>query len=205
VPSLPSRRSAPGAGGVQKKKRRLVLIRPYERQDWDGVWAILEPVFRAGETNAIPVDISEEDARREWTSEPKEVFVAVDQASGQVVGTYYVKPNHEGPGAHVCNCGYVVSEKARGRGIAAQMCEHSQREAVSRGYRAMQFNLVVASNERAVRLWRKLGFDTVGTLPGAFRHSRLGFVDAYVMYKRLGSVAQEAAPADAAPPRGAVS
>lgn len=166
-----------------------MLIRPYERQDWDNVWAILEPVFRAGETYALPLDISKEDARRAWTSEPKEVFVAVDQATGQLLGTYYLKPNYDGPGAHVCNCGYVVSESARGMGVASQMCEHSQGEAASRGYRAMQYNLVAASNDRAVRLWRKLGFDIVGTLPGAFQHPRLGFVDAYVMYKLLGSAA----------------
>ena len=178
-----------------------MLIRPYERRDWDRVWAILEPVFRAGETYAFPLDISKEDARRAWTAQPKEVFVAVDQTTGQLLGTYYLKPNTDGPGAHVCNCGYVVSEKARCKGVASQMCAHSQREAVSRGYRAMQFNLVVASNDGAVRLWQKMGFDITGTLPGAFRHPRLGFVDAYVMYKLLGPADQQDAAADGASPR----
>jgi ribosomal protein S18 acetylase RimI-like enzyme len=163
-----------------------MLIRRYERQDWSNVWAILEPVFRAGETYAFPVDISEEDARRAWTGSPKEIFIAEDGDTGQIVGTYYLKPNHDGPGSHVCNCGYVVSADARGRGVASLMCEHSQDEAASRGFRAMQFNLVAASNDGAVRLWKKMGFDVVGTLPGAFRHPNLGFVDAHVMYKLLG-------------------
>ena len=117
----------------------------------------------------------------------KQVFVAVDEATGDLLGTYYVKANFEGAASHICNCGYVVSERARGRGIAARMCEHSQREAIARGFRAMQYNLVVSSNEGAVHLWKKMGFAIVGTIPEAFRHPRLGFVDAYVMYKRLRS------------------
>ena len=162
-----------------------MLIRPYERHDWSRVWALLEPVFRAGETYAFPSDISEEDARLAWTSAPKEVFVALDETERRLLGTYYLRPNAEGPGSHVCNCGYVVSEDARGKGVASLMCKHSQEEALSRGYRAMQFNLVVASNEGAIRLWKKLGFEVVGTLPGSFRHPGLGFVDAHVMYKHL--------------------
>jgi GNAT superfamily N-acetyltransferase len=162
-----------------------VFIRPYTQEDWEHVWAILEPVFRAGETYAYPRDISAEVAKDAWTSSPKVVFVAVDDRTGHILGTYYLRPNFEGPGSHVCNCGYVVSETARGKGVATRMCEHSLAEAASRGYRAMQFNLVVSTNEGAVRLWKKLGFDTIGTLPGAFRHARLGFVDAHIMYKRL--------------------
>ncbi len=168
-----------------------VVIRPFEGGDWGGVWAILEPVFRAGETYAVAVDISEAEARRLWTGPPKSAFVAEDRGSGQLLGTYYLKPNHEGPGSHVCNCGYVVAQSARGRGLASMMCVDSQREAVERGFRAMQFNLVAASNEGAARLWRELGFDIVGTLPGAFRHPRLGFVDAHVMFKALIEAARE--------------
>lgn len=162
-----------------------VMIRPFEPPDWEQVWAILEPVFRAGETYAFPRDMSAERARIAWTTESRTPFVALDEGSGRIVGTYFVKPNFEGPGSHVCNCGYVVSEHARGRGVASLMCEHSQREAASRGYRAMQFNLVVSTNEAAVRLWKNLGFEIVGTVPEAFHHPRLGYVDAYVMYKRL--------------------
>jgi ribosomal protein S18 acetylase RimI-like enzyme len=163
----------------------VVLIRPYAAADWPAVWAILEPVFRAGETYAFPREISAEQAREAWTTAGKQVFVAIDEPTGEVLGTYYLKSNFDGAASHICNCGYVVSERARGRGIAARMCEHSQDEALARGFRAMQFNLVVSSNASAVRLWRRMGFTIVGMIPEAFRHPRLGFVDAYVMYKRL--------------------
>ena len=165
--------------------RGQTVVRRYRDEDWPAVWAVLEPVFRAGETYAYPPDITEVDARRTWTTHPKTVFVAEDSGTGHILGTYYVKPNYEGPGAHVCNCGYVVSAQARGRGIAALMCEHSQREAMSRGFLAMQYNLVASSNRAAVHLWQKMGFTIVGTLPGAFAHPTLGFVDAYVMHKPL--------------------
>jgi ribosomal protein S18 acetylase RimI-like enzyme len=167
-----------------------MMIRPFAQQDWPEVWAILGPVFRAGETYAFPPDITEDDARRAWTDSPRSTFVAVEPESGELLGTYYLKANQQGPGDHVCNCGYVTSERARGKGVATRMCEHSQEVAVERGYRAMQFNLVAASNAGAVSLWKKLGFEIVGTLPGAFQHPTQGFVDAYVMYKTL-------APADA--------
>jgi ribosomal protein S18 acetylase RimI-like enzyme len=127
--------------------------------------------------------MTSEEARSMWT-ESKSAFVAVDD-DGRTVGTYYLKPNHEGGGSHVCNCGYAVAEHARGKGVASALCEHSQREAVARGYEAMQFNFVVSTNESAVRLWKKMGFAVVGTLPRVFRHPTLGLVDAYVMHKFL--------------------
>ena len=153
--------------------------------DWPAVWTILEPIFRAGETYGFPLDVSEDGARSRWTDPPKAVFVVEDDESGAVLGTYYLKSNGEGPASHVCNCGYAVSVGARGRGIASAMCEHSQAEARRRGFRSMQFNLVSSSNEGAVRLWQKLGFEVVGTLPEAFNHPTQGFVDAFVMFKHL--------------------
>jgi RimJ/RimL family protein N-acetyltransferase len=162
----------------------MLVIRPFEARDWTATWAIVEPVFRAGETYAFAPDITERESRTTWIDIPSATFVAVD-AGGGIRGTYYIKPNQPGAGAHVCNCGYIVSSRARGQGIASEMCRHSQREAGARGFRAMQYNLVVKTNEGAVRLWRKHGFDVVGVLPGAFRHPRMGYVDAYVMYKQL--------------------
>ncbi|WP_136069190.1 GNAT family N-acetyltransferase [Modicisalibacter radicis] len=162
----------------------MITIRHFEPDDWAGVWAIIEPVFRAGETYAYPSDISEASARAQWVEAPAATFVAVE--GSKVLGSYYLKANQPGPGAHVCNCGYIVAGSARGRGIAGQLCEHSQRQARERGFRAMQYNLVVATNEGAIRLWKRHGFDEVGRLPGAFRHPRHGFVDALVMYKALG-------------------
>lgn len=159
-------------------------IRLYAPADWPAVWRILQPIFRAGETYAIETDIAESAARQYWIDGPAATFVACDD-EGAVVGSYFLKPNQRGPGAHVCNCGYAVAEEARGKGIAARMCEASQMEAVARGFLAMQFNLVVATNHGAVRLWQKLGFAIVGRLPRAYQHRELGLVDALVMHKEL--------------------
>jgi ribosomal protein S18 acetylase RimI-like enzyme len=159
-------------------------IRLFKENDWPAVWHIIEPVFRAGETYAFPRDISEEEAHKVWVSVPKATYVAVDQDE-VTLGTYYIKPNQPGQGDHICNCGYIVAENARGQGIASRMCEHSQREAIVQGFRAMQYNLVVSTNSGAVRLWKSLGFDVIGTIPQAFRHPQSGYVDAFIMYKQL--------------------
>lgn len=162
----------------------MIKIRPFEETDWTATWRIVEPVFRAGETYAFSPDIREEEAHKVWVGMPSATFVAVDE-NNRVMGTYYIKPNQPTLGAHVCNCGYIVAEEYRGKGVASEMCEHSQYEAISRGFRAMQYNLVVSTNGGAVRLWQRLGFEVIGTLPKAFRHPQLGFVDAFVMYKQL--------------------
>ena len=109
----------------------------------------------------------------------------VAESDGKIVGTYYIRTNKPGGGAHICNCGYIVSPAARGQGSAARLCEHSQDQARRLGYRAMQFNFVLASNEGAVRLWHRLGFETVGTIPDAFDHPTQGMVAAHILHKRL--------------------
>lgn len=162
----------------------LPLIRPYQPADWAQLWPLLRATFETGDTYAYAPESTEADIHRAWIESPAATFVAC-APDGQLLGTYYVKTNQPGLGAHVCNCGYVVAPFAQRRGIASAMCEHSQRQAVAMGYRAMQFNLVASTNERAVRLWRRLGFSVVGTLPRAFHHLRLGYVDALVMYKEL--------------------
>ena len=161
-------------------------IVPLTEADWPKAWQIIEPVFRSGETYAVARNVSEADARRLWVEAPLATFVVVDEDDG-VLGTYYLKANQAGPGSHVCNCGYIVSERARGRGIASAMCDHSQSEAVRHGFRAMRYNLVVATNTGAIRLWQKHGFEIVGTLPDAFEHPHDGFVDAHVMHKTLAT------------------
>jgi ribosomal protein S18 acetylase RimI-like enzyme len=158
-------------------------IRPATPEDDDLIWRILEPVFRAGETYPQPRDISRADALAYWHSPGHEVFVAED--GGAVVGTYYLRANNKGDGAHVANCGYVVAPAASGRGMARAMCADSLERARARGFTAMQFNFVIASNERAVRLWLACGFQIVGRLPDVFRHPRLGAVGAYVMHRML--------------------
>jgi ribosomal protein S18 acetylase RimI-like enzyme len=158
-------------------------IRPATPADRGAIWAILEPVIRAGETYALDRELSEEEALAYWLGPDKAAFVAEEE--GAIVGTYYLRPNQPGGGRHVANCGYVTGEAARGRGVARVMGLHSLDEARRRGYRAMQFNFVVASNMRAVGLWESLGFAVVGRLPLAFDHPRLGSVDALVMYRSL--------------------
>jgi len=162
----------------------MIRIRPYQPEDWPALWAILEPVFRAGETYAIPRDISEQDAHRTWIEAPRAVRVAVDD-DGRPTGTYTLKANQPGPGDHVANCGYLVAAEARRQGIAGEMCAHSLALARELGFTAMQYNLVVASNTGAIQLWQRHGFAIVGTLPHAFRHPTLGPTDAHVMYRLL--------------------
>jgi GNAT superfamily N-acetyltransferase len=159
-------------------------IRRFEEADWPALWPILRATFDAGDTYAFAPGSPEAEIHRAWVELPSAPYVAVGP-EGELLGSYFLKPNQPGLGSHVCNCGYVVAAAAQGRGVASALCEHSQREAVALGFRAMQFNLVVTTNERAVQLWRRLGFAVVGTLPGAFRHQRLGFVDALVMFKQL--------------------
>ena len=127
--------------------------------------------------------MGEAEALAYWMGPDKETFVA--EKDGVILGTYFIRPNQAGGGRHVCNCGYMTRAAATGRGVARSMCEHSLVYARSCEYRAMQFNFVISTNERAVRLWQSLGFEIVGRLPNAFRHPAHGYVDALVMYRLL--------------------
>jgi ribosomal protein S18 acetylase RimI-like enzyme len=158
-------------------------IREATTKDFDQIWPIFHEIAAAGETYAYPRDITKEQARKLWMEKPEKTYVV--EEDGDIMGTYYIKTNQEGPGDHVCNCGYMVASDARGRGLATAMCEHSQERALELGYKAMQFNFVASSNEGAIRLWHKLGFTTVGRLPKAFHHPAKGYIDALVMYKWL--------------------
>jgi L-amino acid N-acyltransferase YncA len=161
----------------------MLNIRLAQPADSDAVWAILEPVIRAGDTYTLPRNMSREEALAYWFSPNHEVFVAEDDK--EIVGTYYIRPNQRGGGSHVANCGYITATAASGKGVARAMCTHSLTQARNRGYRAMQFNFVVSTNERAVRLWQSLGFEIIGRLPEAFLHPTAGYTDAYVMYRSL--------------------
>jgi ribosomal protein S18 acetylase RimI-like enzyme len=161
-------------------------IRPYRDTDWPSIWEFLHMTFLAGDTYAFSPHSTEAEIHKAWIEVPAATFVAC-RPDGRIVGTCYIKSNQPGLGSHVCNCGYVVAPQARGHGIATRMCEYSQAQAIAMGFRAMQFNFVVATNERAVRLWQKLGFSIVGRLPGAFLHSQRGYVDALVMFKQIAA------------------
>lgn len=158
-------------------------LSPAAPGDWPGLWDILRPVFRAGDTYMVSPAIAEAEARTYWTEAPREAWVA--EEAGRILGTYYLRPNQPGPGDHVCNCGYVTGGHARGRGVARAMCQHSQDRARALGYAAMQFNAVVSTNAAALHLWTDLGFRRVGTVPGAFRHPERGRVDTHVLFKDL--------------------
>jgi ribosomal protein S18 acetylase RimI-like enzyme len=158
-------------------------VREAKVEDEDGIWRILEPMVRAGETYPLPREMKREDALAFWMGAGHEVFVA--EEDGELVGTYFLKANQKAGGSHVANCGYVTAAAAQGRGIARMMCQHSLERAKARGFRGMQFNFVVSTNTNAVGLWQSCGFQIVGRLPEVFLHPRLGYVDALVMYRAL--------------------
>jgi len=161
----------------------MITIRPTTPADSEAIWTILEPVIRAGETYALPRQMTRPDALAYWCANNHDVFVA--ELDGEVVGTYYMRPNQLGGGSHVANCGYMTAIKTSGKGVASAMCAHSLEQAKKRGYRAMQFNFVVSTNARAVRLWQRFQFEIIGRLSDAFLHPVHGYVEAYVMYRKL--------------------
>ena len=160
-----------------------MLIRPATDADKNAIWTIMEPILRSGETYTLPRDMDKASALAYWFSGEREVFVAED--NGGIVGTYCLQANQRGGGSHVANCGYMTAIKETGRGVARAMCAHSLDRARERRFRAMQFNFVVSTNERAVRLWQSFDFEIVGRLPKAFLHPTRGYVDAYIMYRDL--------------------
>lgn len=160
-----------------------LTIRPAAADDAPAIARIIVPTIREGTTYALDREMNEADALRYWMGNDKQTFVA--EEAGEVLGTYFIRANQGGGGRHVCNCGYMTSATATGRGVARSMCQHSLAHAKAQGYRAMQFNFVVSTNERAVRLWQSLGFEIVGVLREAFQHPTHGYVDAFVMYRDL--------------------
>lgn len=161
----------------------MVEIRRAQETDFEQIWEIIRSVAETGDTYIFPPDVSRNDAKTTWMTPLIATYVALQD--GGIVGTYILKPNQTGRGSHVANASYMVHPAFRRRGVGRAMGEHSLAEARSRGYLAMQFNMVVSTNEPAISLWKDLGFTIVGTLPKAFRHGTLGLVDAHVMYHLL--------------------
>ncbi|OLT53626.1 GNAT family N-acetyltransferase [Cellulosimicrobium sp. CUA-896] len=161
-------------------------VRAATGDDWPGIWRALEPVLRAGETYTYPRDITEDAARTAWAGSPgARVLVAVDATGRTVLGTAKYLPNHPGAGAHVANASFVVDRDASGRGVGRALAHAVLDGARADGYRAMQFNAVVETNERAVRLWESLGFTVLATVPEAFDHPALGLVGLHIMHRTL--------------------
>jgi L-amino acid N-acyltransferase YncA len=153
-------------------------------KDYDGVWEIFSEVISGGDVFSFLSDTPKTELKKRWFADNMDTFVAVDN-SGKIVGSYYIKPNQPGLGSHIANAGYMVHPGEKGKNIGKRMCQHSIDFARDKGYLAMQFNMVVSTNESAVKLWKSFGFSIIGTIPQAFRHQRLGLVDSYIMYKSL--------------------
>jgi len=160
-------------------------IRPAEPDDWTAIWPFLSVIVADGETYCWPRETNESAARTWWMGKPDgQVYVAVDE-DGTVLGTAEMHPNQPAAGSHVANAGFMVAPSAAGRGVGRAMAERLLEEARSSGYRAMQFNAVVETNSRAVRLWQSLGFRILATVPEAFEHPTEGFVGFHIMHRTL--------------------
>jgi ribosomal protein S18 acetylase RimI-like enzyme len=161
-----------------------MLLREATLQDYDGIWDIFHQVIQTGDTYVFSPNTPKEDLAKLWFAPYMKTFVA--EENGQILGTYFIKPNQIDLGSHIANCGYMVHPDTRGKGIGKILCEHSLQIAKALGYQAIQFNIVVSTNHVAVNLWKKLGFEIIGTIPKGFKHLQLGFVDAYIMYQEIG-------------------
>jgi len=151
--------------------------------DFEQFWPVFRGVVAAQETYAFDTNMTLNEARSLWLTSPMATYVVKE--GNELLGSYYIKPNARGPSAHICNCGYMVAAAARGKGVARMMCLHSQKIALEFGFTAMQFNSVVSTNTIAINLWKKLGFNTIGVIPKAYDHKKLGLVDSYIMFKQL--------------------
>ena len=163
---------------------RDIQIRPARDADFDAMWTIFRAHLATGETFAHGGGTSREASHEYWFAPSATTFVAV-KGEDRVLGMYKLQPTHPGRGNHVAGACYMVSPNAQGVGVGRMLGEHSIQEARRQRYLAMQFDYVVSTNNAAINLWKRLGFSIVGTLPKAYRHRRLGYVDAYVMYKLL--------------------
>ena len=163
--------------------RSCLTIREATARDQDAIWEIFRATIAPGDAFVYDPNTPREEAMAYWFANGTRTYVA--EENGKVVGSYILRANRPGLGSHVANAGFMVDPAARGSGIGRTMGEHALSEARHLGYRAMQFNFVISTNESAVHLWQQLGFRIVGTLPGAFRHAERGFVDAYVMFRLL--------------------
>ena len=161
----------------------MIRIRRAGEDDFDAIWSIFHRVVRAADTYPYPPETDRQEAYAMWMAPPNRPYVALD--GGEVAGTYYLRPNQPGQGAHVANAGFMVDPDRQGRGVGRAMGVHAVEEARREGFLAMQFNMVVSTNHRAVALWRDLGFTVTATIPDAFNHPEHGLVDAHIMYRKL--------------------
>lgn len=160
-----------------------MTIRKATKSDIEPVWEIFSEVIKTGDTYVFRPDTPKSDLTKHWFADYMETYVLEDQ--GRILGTYIIKPNHIDLGSHIANCSYMVHPNARGKGIGKKLCQHSIDMAKTHGYEGIQFNIVVSTNTAAIALWKKFGFEIIGTTPKGFRHAQRGLVDTYIMYKDL--------------------
>ena len=161
----------------------MIEIRKANAEDKDQIWEIIKEVISKGDTYTFDPNTHKETMLNYWYGPDRYTYVATDNR--KIVGTFYIKINQPGLGAHIANGAYMVSETASGKGIGKKMGEFSLEEAKRLGYTAMQFNIVIKSNARAVNLWQNLGFKIIGEIPDAFNHKENGMTNAYIMYRKL--------------------
>jgi len=161
----------------------VINIRKSNSTDANEIWEILSAIIREGDSFAYSPQSTKDDMLSYWFHKSKHTYTAM--LDGKIVGTFFIQDNQPGLGSHIANAGYATSPKAYGQGIGKQMGIFSLSEARRLGYKAMQFNIVVKTNERAVKLWKDLGFKVIGEIPDAFQHRALGLVNAYIMYQKL--------------------
>jgi L-amino acid N-acyltransferase YncA len=160
-------------------------IRDARAGDWPAIWAFMEPIVRAGETFSWDRDLDEARARRFWMQPPPGATLVAVDGGGRVVGSAELAPNHGGGAAHTANAGFMVDTAHAGRGVGRALAQAALERARTEGFRGMQFNAVVATNERAVALWRSLGFEILATVPEGFEHPTQGYVGLHIMYRAL--------------------
>lgn len=161
----------------------MIKIRKATENDESQIWEIIKSVISTGDTYVFSPNSAKEKMLAFWCGADKQTYVAITEE--KIVGTFFLKDNQPDLGSHIANAGYMVAPEAKGRRIGRQMAEFSIEESKRLGYRAMQFNFVVKSNENAVRLWRNLGFEIVGEIPEAFQHAENGLTNALIMYRKL--------------------
>ncbi len=161
----------------------MLKIRRAIEEDKTRVWEIIKKVISTGDTYVYKPDSPKEKMLDYWFAADKKTYVALYE--DVIVGTFYLKDNQPDLGSHIANAGYMVAPEAMGKRVGRTMAEYSLHEAKRLGYKAMQFNFVVKSNEVAVKLWQSLGFEIIGEIPEAFNHPENGLTNAYIMYRKL--------------------
>lgn len=161
----------------------MIQIDKTTEADFDKIWDIFQPIIQAGGTYVYSPDTTKEEALSIWFDKSYDTYLAT--LDGDVVGAYVIRPGHRDLGAHISNAAYIIADKYRGKGYGELLGKHSIEQARKLGYKAMQFNYVVSSNKIAINLWRKIGFSIVGTIPSAYNHPKLGYIDIHIMYRKI--------------------